>query len=54
MTLRDKITAAKNIRDINALRTEVVAEMKNDHAVLKLWQDKYWSLKTCPTCGHEL
>jgi hypothetical protein len=22
--------------------------------ILKKWQDKYWSLKNCPTCGHSV
>jgi len=50
-TIKETIENAKNLDEINALRMEVV-KSKND-SILKLWQDKYWSMKNCPTCGKE-
>lgn len=47
--LKDKISKSNNLDSINNLRMDVVKSHNGD--ILKLWQDKYWSLKRCPTCG---
>lgn len=49
--LRNAIIAANSVRKINELRMSCVKFMKEDSSVLKEWQNKYWSLKRCPTCG---
>jgi hypothetical protein len=54
MTIEEKIAKANSIRAMNLLREEVVQKMKTNPSVLKLWQDKYWALKRCPTCGREI
>ncbi len=52
MSLKEKIFQATNLKQINALRMEVV-EAK-DAVILKLWQDKFWGMKKCQTCGQSL
>ena len=52
MKLKSKIEAANTLKSINKLRLEVVENMTSENGLLELWQDKYWSLKKCPTCGH--
>lgn len=51
MILEEKIDAAKSVKDMDNLRDDVVATMRTNPSLLKKWQDKYWSLKRCPTCG---
>ena len=50
--LSKRIASAKTLKEVNELRGEVVDAMKTP-GILKQWQDKYWGLKTCPTCGRE-
>ena len=52
--MRHKIESATTIRQMNELRMSCVELMKESPDILKKWQDKYWSLKNCPTCGHSL
>lgn len=49
--LKTLIESAKTVHEMNDLRYACVKWMKVDNGVLKTWQDKYWALKTCPTCG---
>ena len=51
--LLNKIALAKNVKEIDALREDIAFHMHTDSRVLKIWQDKYWSLRCCPTCGQE-
>lgn len=47
------IQNAKTTNEMDDLRFACVKFMNSGHPeVLKKWQDKYWSLKKCPTCGH--
>jgi hypothetical protein len=50
-TLRDLISKAKSVGEMNDLRNACVKWMHEETSILKEWQDKYWSLKKCPTCG---
>lgn len=50
--LKGLIQKANTLNQMDDLRYACVKFMKTDHDILKLWQDKYWSLKRCPTCGH--
>lgn len=52
--LRRKIDEAKSLNALNSLRAEVISEIKQDPALLKYWQDRYWGMRTCRTCGHDL
>lgn len=50
--LKSRIEQASCIHEMDDLRYSCVKYMNSGHPeVLKLWQDKYWSLKRCPTCG---
>lgn len=49
--LRQKISEATTLKQINKLRMAVVKLMKKEPSLLKEWQAKFWSLKNCPTCG---
>jgi len=49
--LRQLINNAKSVDEMDDLRYATVKHMKTDSGILKEWQDKYWSLKICPTCG---
>jgi hypothetical protein len=50
--LRQLIQDANCVNEMDDLRYACVKFMNNGHPdVLKEWQDKYWSLKRCPTCG---
>ena len=46
MTIIEKIEDARDVKDMDALRCDVVQE-KNP-AILKMWQDKYWRVRCCP------
>jgi hypothetical protein len=37
------------ISELDTLRMACVKF--HDSRILKLWQDKYWGMKQCPTCG---
>lgn len=37
--------------ELNELRLSVVKI--HDMSLLKIWQDKYWSMGKCPTCGRK-
>jgi hypothetical protein len=51
--LNQLIKDAKSIDEMDDLRYACVKFMNNGHPeILKIWQDKYWSLKKCPTCWH--
>jgi DNA/RNA-binding domain of Phe-tRNA-synthetase-like protein len=50
--LLSKIENCNSVADCDLLRLDVVRA--KDQEVLKAWQDKYWSLKLCPTCGRSL
>lgn len=50
--LRALIQKAKSVSEMDDLRYACVKLMRINHGILKEWQDKYWSLKRCPTCGH--
>ncbi len=52
MSIIDKIEASNSLNEINKLRSEVLELMKSKPIILKIWQDKFWSLKKCPKCGH--
>jgi len=45
MNIKEKIIKATSVRQMNAIRKEVVEEMHKDKTVLTLWQSKYWKLK---------
>ena len=49
--LHRRIESATKLKQLNEIRMACVALMKQDNSLLKKWQDKYWSLKNCPTCG---
>jgi hypothetical protein len=50
--LKTRIETNTRISEMDDLRYACVKYMNNGHPeVLKLWQDKYWALKRCPTCG---
>lgn len=49
--LRKKIREAKSVKAINSLRMSCVELMKLYPEVLKMWQNKFYSLTVCPTCG---
>jgi hypothetical protein len=51
--LNHLIESAQSINAMDGLRYACVKFMNSGYPeVLKKWQDKYWSLKRCPTCGH--
>lgn len=50
MSLKEKIEQATNLKQMNALRMEIVKA--KDAVILKLWQDKFWGMKKCSQCGH--
>jgi hypothetical protein len=51
--MRQLIQDAKKVSEIDDLRYACVKFMDNGYPeILKEWQDKYWRLKKCPTCGH--
>ena len=52
MIIEEKIGRANSVKEMNALRDEVVKVMTP--SILKQWQDKYWALKQCPTCGKNI
>ena len=53
--LRQRIDTANCVNEINDLRYACVYHMNNGHPeILKIWQDKYLALKTCPTCGRQI
>ncbi len=43
------IGKCESVREINELRLTTVKTQ--NVLVMKLWQEKFWSLKNCPTCG---
>jgi hypothetical protein len=50
--LRTAIDNAKTKKDMDALRMAVVkmpSGVKGE--ILEYWQDKFWKLRRCPTCG---
>jgi hypothetical protein len=49
--LRQLIQNAECVNEMDDLRYACVKHMNNHPEILKEWQDKYWSLKRCPTCG---
>lgn len=51
--LLEKILRASTIKEMNSLRENAVAFLKDirGREILEKWQKKYWSLKTCQTCG---
>lgn len=50
--LNELINNADCVEEINDLRYACVKLMNNGHPeILKIWQDKYWNLRKCPTCG---
>jgi hypothetical protein len=49
--LEHRINTSTTVQDINSVRFAVVELMKTKPSILKMWQDKYWSLVRCPTCG---
>jgi hypothetical protein len=50
VALRRAIDNACCLEDMNTLRMSVV-KSSDKMTLLKVWQDKYLSLKRCPTCG---
>jgi hypothetical protein len=46
------IEGACCISELDTLRLACVKF--HDSWILKLWQDKYWGMKTCPTCGRNV
>jgi len=52
--LHNIIENATVLKQLNEIRMACVELMKQDSSILKKWQDKYWSLKNCPTCGKTL
>jgi hypothetical protein len=46
------IKGACCISELDTLRLACVKF--HDSRILKLWQDKYWGMKQCPTCGGPL
>ena len=52
--LLERIEKSATLKEIDSLREDSVFHMHQVPEVLKIWQDKYWSLKICPTCGHEI
>lgn len=49
--LRERIQKATTVKQMNEIRDACVKFIESDHSILKEWQEKYWSLKNCPTCG---
>ena len=49
MELEERIEKAKTLKVLNSMRLEVVESKSTE--ILKLWQDKFWEMKKCRTCG---
>jgi hypothetical protein len=49
--IEHRINTATTVQDINSVRFALVGLMKIKPSILILWQDKYWSLVRCPSCG---
>ncbi len=48
------IEKAGSIKIMNQLRVSVITFIKTKPSLLKLWQNKYWSLKKCHACGQDI
>ncbi len=49
--IRQKISEAITLKQINEIRMACVEAMKDEPSLLKEWQAKFWSLKNCSACG---
>ena len=52
--LRELIQDTKCVNEMNDLRWACVKFMHDGYPeIVKEWQEKYWALKKCPTCGRD-